>query len=73
MAIPKIPHLPVTRGQLDKVFTLVLLFNSGAAAVSVFLFFLSSWWIFLLLGTIGLPFVIGGFLIYRYTRVKENS
>jgi len=69
MAIPKIPTLAVTRGQLDKVFTIALLFNSVAAAVSVFLFFLSSWWIFLLLGTVGLPFLIGGLLIYKYTRV----
>ena len=69
MAFPKIPSIPVTRGQLDKGFTVALLFNSVAAAVSVVLFFLSSWWIFLIMGTIGLPFLIGGFLIYRYTRV----
>jgi len=71
MAIPKIPSLPVTRGQLDKVFTVALLFNSVAAAVSVVLFFLSSWWIFLIMGTLGLPFLLGGFFIYRFTRFRE--
>jgi len=70
MANPKVPSIPMSRGHLDKLFKVALLFNSVAAVGSVILFFLSSWWIFLLLGTIGLPFLIGAFLLYRYTSLK---
>jgi len=68
-----IPTLPVTRGQLNKIFTIVLLLNSVVAVFSVFFFFLSSWWIFLLLGTVGFPFLAGGFVLYKFTSVNYPS
>jgi len=66
----KVPTVPVTRGQLDKVFTGVLLINSVVAAVSVVLFFISSWSFFLASGAFTIPFLIVMTLLYRYTPVS---
>lgn len=57
----------MTRGNLDKIFTLVMMGNSVLAVVTAILFFLSSWWIFLILGIVGFPLIILGVVFYKYT------
>jgi len=59
----------ITRSNLEKIFTLVMMGNSVLAVVSAVIFFLSSWWIFLILGVLGLPLVIGGVVLYKYTNL----
>ncbi len=66
----KVPTVPVTRGQLDKVFTGVLLINSVVAAVSVVLFLISSWSFFLASGAFTIPLLVVTALLYRYTFVS---
>jgi len=60
----------LTRGNLDKIFTLVMMGNSVLAVVSAVLFFLSSWWIFLILGVLGFPLVIGAVVLFKYTNFR---
>jgi len=62
--------ISITREQVNIIFRIALLANSGLAIFSVIVFFLSNWWIFAVLGTIGLPFSAGAVFLYKYTGLR---
>jgi len=62
--------ISITREQVNILFRIALLANSALAIFSVVIFFLSNWWIFLVLGTLGLPFSAGAVFLYKYTSLR---
>jgi len=63
--------IKITRAHLDKALTAAMMFNSAAAVISAVLFFISQWWIFIILGTIGLPFTLCMIFLFKYTRLRN--
>lgn len=65
--------IKITREQVNILFRIALLANSVLAIFGVAIFLISHWWLFALLGTLGLPFTAAGIFLYRHTAVLLQS